>query len=629
MARRGWTRRGALGALASSGAVAACGRAPEAPAYAGAVVFAHGVASGDPGIDRVVIWTRVTPAQNGPVPVRWVVARDRQLRNVVKTGIIETSELRDYTVKVDVTGLRAGAPYFYGFLAGDQASPIGKTRTLPRGELEQLKLAVVSCASYPHGFFNVYGAIADREDIDLVVHLGDYIYEYGLGGYGGDVGVALGRIPKPEIECTSLADYRLRHAQAKEEAELKALHAACPWIVVWDDHEIADDAWSGGALNHSTPAGEGAWDQRKRAAMQAYYEWMPIRDPAPGAAFEAINRVFQFGDLFTLCMLETRLLARGQQIDLTKEMPLYETPWDFSNPAAPRPVSPAARYPDSVRMVPVPYELIGSELVPIWEWRRVQAATANPGDPGPGIYFVPDREKLRALLDRPERQLLGQAQEQWLQQQLNTAHRNGVAWQLIGNQTLMAPMLAPDLSGLPRDFVDTLERMQPGAGKLLFFSRFGVPLTTDSWDGYGAARARLIDIFRQVGGNAIVLTGDSHSAFVNEILTRDNQRVAVELAGASVTSPGYGDVFRDPRLDLNAAIQRRNPHVKWTDQRHRGYFTLTLTKDLARADFFIVSTVASREFEERAAASFTIRPDDTPGLGAPERVESERAEPPV
>jgi phosphodiesterase/alkaline phosphatase D-like protein len=166
-------------------------------------------------LDRLIIWTRVTPEQSGPVPVRWIVARNRELTDVVKTGIVEANAARDYTVKADVSGLRAGAPYFFGFRAGVAESAIGRTRTLPRGRLDQVKIAVASCASYPHGFFNAYDALAKQEDVDVVVHLGDYIYEYGVSGYGGDTAIALGRIPSPEVECTRLEDYRARHAQYK------------------------------------------------------------------------------------------------------------------------------------------------------------------------------------------------------------------------------------------------------------------------------------------------------------------------------------------------------------------------------------------------------------------------------
>lgn len=609
-----WTRRGALSALASAIA-AACGRTPAAPRYIGALSFDHGVASGDPGIDRVVIWTRVTPAQTGPVPVRWVVARDRGLTNVVQTGVIETSELRDYTVKADVTGLRAGAPYFYGFLAGEERSPVGKTRTLPQGRLDTLKLAVAACASHPHGFFNAYEAIARRDDVDLVVHLGDYIYEYGLSGFGGSTGVSLGRIPRPEIECISLADYRQRHAQYKAEPELQHAHAAVPWIVAWDDHEIADDAWSGGAAGHD-PRTEGAWAVRKRAALQAYYEWMPIREPAPGNAPEAINRVFQFGDLMTLAMLETRLLARTQPFDYARDMPLYSTPWDFSNPQAPRAVSPSQASAPNVRMIPVPYEEIGGQYVPIWEWSRVQAATADPMRPPMGIRFAPDRARLAALLSARERTMLGAAQEQWLARQFTQSHQQGVAWQVLGNQSLLARALAPDLSSAPEAVQSALDAINPGASRLLFFTRFGLPISTESWDAYPMERARLLAILRQVAGNALVLSGDTRAAWANEVAAADGSRIAAEFGAPSVTAPGFGDAFASSGLDLDSLLVSGNPEVKWTDQMARGYLLLTLTKALATAEFFGVSTTASREFETRRIAGFTVRADDAPGVGA-------------
>jgi alkaline phosphatase D len=246
------TRRGALAATA--GLAAACAQNIDTPPYEGVVAFNHGVASGDPRHDRVIIWTRVTPDQAGPVPVRWIVSRNRELTDVVKTGVVETNEARDYTVKADVTGLRAGAPYFYGFRAGEAASAIGKTRTLPRGRLDELKIGVVSCASYPHGFFNAYEALARRDDVDLVVHLGDYIYEYGLAGYGGDIAVQLGRVPTPDVECLRVQDYRLRHAQYKTEVELQAAHAIAPWGTTTKSPTIPS-AWARKTISRTKASG--------------------------------------------------------------------------------------------------------------------------------------------------------------------------------------------------------------------------------------------------------------------------------------------------------------------------------------------------------------------------------------
>ena len=594
---------------AGRGAVAACTKAPEAPPFGGRVGFAHGVASGDPTQDSIVLWTRVSPDQAGPAPVRWVLARNQELTQVVKTGVIETDAARDYTVKVDVTGLRSGAPYFYGFLCGDQVSPVGKTQTLSQARLAKLTLAVASCASFPHGFFNAYEAIARDDAVDVVVHLGDYIYEYGVSGYGGESAIRLGRIPNPQIECVALADYRLRHAQAKAEPELQAAHARCPWIVAWDDHEIANHDWSGGA-ERST----GDWAARKQAALQAYYEWMPIRDPAPGYAFEAINRSFQFGDLASLIMLETRLLQRTQPFDLARETPLRMRAWNFANPNAPLPL--AAPLPGAnVRMLPAPYEEIDGEAREVSDWGRVKNLIADPLHPPPGFFFLPDSVRLAEMLNAPERTLLGAAQERWFERQLKDSVAAAKPWQIIGNQVLMAHVDAPDLSSLSDNAIAQIERKQPGARRKINFTRSALPLNTDAWDGYPASRARVLGAMRRANAHAIVLSGDSHAAWANEI-SDANGRVAVELGTTSITSPNEADVFLAHGFNFASGLKARNPHIKWTDQIRRGFLKLTLTKVAAKAEFVTVSTVASKEYQVARAAAFTIAPDEGGVVGA-------------
>ena len=605
------TRRGALGAIGATTA-AACTLDIETPSYEGAVAFNHGVASGDPRGDRVIIWTRVTPERAGPVPVRWIVARNRQLTDVVKTGVADANETRDYTLKLDVAGLRPGAPYFYGFRAGDQQSGVGKTRTLPRGRLNQMKLAIVSCASYPHGFFNAYEALGAREDVDIVVHLGDYIYEYGLSGYGGEAAIALGRIPSPEVELQSLQDYRQRHAQYKAERELQAAHAVAPWIVVWDDHEIANDCWAGGAQNHNE--GEGEWATRKRAALQAYYEWMPIREPEQGRAFEAINRAYRFGDLFTLIMLETRLLARTEPFDYATQMPLQQTRWNFANPNAPVALRPEEPDVPGQRLLPSLFELAGDQLVAVYDWRRVGPALANPAQLPRGFHFSADLDAINAALNAPDRALLGEAQEQWFGRELNQSKQDGAVWQVIGNQVLMAPVAAPDLSATPPALAQALERLRPGVTQLLDLTRAPIPLNTDSWDGYPAVRARVLAQMRAAGGNTIVVTGDTHTAWASEL--NDGQgRVAIELGANSVTSPSDVEYFAAAGIDFSAGVRARNPHVKWTDAPGRGFVLLTLKKDEAIAEFFTVSTILAKQYETARIAAFAIAPDDAPGIG--------------
>jgi alkaline phosphatase D len=243
--------------------------------------FRHGVASGDPLADRVILWTRVTPRAVTDAPVvSWQVARDAKFTQIVSRGQTQTGTARDFTVKVDVTGLEAGTAYYYRFESQGARSAIGRTRTLPREGVSRLRLGVVSCSNLPQGYFNAYACLARRADIDAVLHLGDYIYEYANEQYGD--GTKLGRIPAPNKEMVALQDYRQRHAQYKADPDSQEVHRQHPFIVTWDDHEFTNNAWMGGAQNHNADQGEGEWAPRRAAAVQAYYEWMPIREDAPG-----------------------------------------------------------------------------------------------------------------------------------------------------------------------------------------------------------------------------------------------------------------------------------------------------------------------------------------------------------
>ena len=294
------SRRRFLGALGVSVVAASAVRETRA-----SHVFPHGLASGDPLQDRVILWTRVA----GPpeTDVRWSVAADSDMRKVVARGTRRTDRSRDWTVKIDVTGLDGGTTYFYQFEAFGERSPLGRTRTLPVGRVERLKLAFTSCANMPSGYFNVYACIAERDDLDAVVHLGDYLYEFANVVYGD--GSRLGRTPVPDREILTLGDYRVRHAQYKRDPDLRELHRRHPFIAVWDDHEIANNAWRDGGSNHQPL--EGDWEARKAAATRAYFEWMPIRENVSGAG--PIYRSFPFGDLADLVMLDTRLVGRDQQ----------------------------------------------------------------------------------------------------------------------------------------------------------------------------------------------------------------------------------------------------------------------------------------------------------------------------
>ncbi len=273
-------------------------------------VFAHGVASGDPLADRVILWTRVSTSEAPATAVRWSIAEDEAFTKVRNQGEVQALASADYTVKIDAGGLDAGRTYYYRFTALNAESPIGRTRTLPSVAVPRVRLAVASCANYPYGYFNVYRRIAERSDLDAVIHLGDYLYEYEPGNYDNDS--KLGRRHFPPREILSLSDYRLRHAQYKTDPDLQEAHRLHPWICVWDDHESTNNSWQGGAENHN--AGEGDWQTRKRLAIQAYHEWLPIRAQPMNAKGLQIYRNFRFGKTADLIMLDTRLHGRSEQL---------------------------------------------------------------------------------------------------------------------------------------------------------------------------------------------------------------------------------------------------------------------------------------------------------------------------
>ncbi len=503
-------RRRAL-ALLGLGAAAPATRALAKDAAA----FHHGVASGDPLQDRVILWTRVTPQGPGDIEYRWSLDPiDR--RGGGKRGEGMTGADRDYTVKVDVSGLDPGRAYSFQFEAGGAKSPVGRTRTLADGPTKDAVLAVCTCALYPNGYFNAYGAIAALPRVDAVVHLGDYIYEYGgPGSYGMDSAVAGERPHDPPHECVGLADYRRRHAQYKTDPQLQAAHARAPWIVVWDDHETANDSWMGGAENHQ-PATEGDWNVRKAAAIKAYYEWMPIREPAGGGF--SINRSFDFGDVASLFMLETRLTARDHQLYPDAEMPKEPTPADL------------AAY--------------------------------------------------RKRLADPARKMMSAGQEAWLERAMAESVKGGRPWQGIGN-------------GIEAN------------------AALGLPWGADMWDGYPADRQRFLALIEKARANAIVVSGDSHAFWANELYDAETggKRVAVEFGAAGITSPGPGESIA--AIPLGEAFAKHNREVRYNNQTAKGFVLLTLTHTQATAELLAVSSVKDKAFTTKPLATYRA----TPGPG--------------
>jgi alkaline phosphatase D len=266
--------------------------------------FYHGVASGDPLPDRVIIWTRVTPESAvARVSTKWEIATDEKFSSIVKVDTTSALAANDFTVKIDVEGLQPGTVYYYHFSALEKSSITGRTKTAST-KSDSLKFAIASCSNWEWGYFTPYSKIAEREVLDAVIHLGDYIYEYGTKKYGD---TSIGRINIPDYEIVSLSDYRTRYALYRLDKGLRSVHQQHPFITIWDDHEIANNSYIAGAQNHQPE--EGDYIKRKEAARKAYYEWLPIREG--GKHF----RSFSFGSLADVIMLDERLEGRTAPSD--------------------------------------------------------------------------------------------------------------------------------------------------------------------------------------------------------------------------------------------------------------------------------------------------------------------------
>ncbi len=487
----------------------------EAAASNGDGVFVHGVASGDPTAERVMIWTRVSGAgSDETVAVGWTVAADPELRDVVASGEAQATPDADWTVNVDVGGLRPATTWWYRFEARGQLSNTGRTRTAPGpDDGRELRLGVVSCASYAAGFFGVYRHLAAR-DIDLVVHLGDSIYESSAGEPV--------RRHEPAREPVSLADYRLRHAQYKTDPDLQVLHQRLPVAAIWDDHEVAGNAWEGGASGHD-PATQGPWAERRAAALRAYLEWMPLRLPDPDRP-RRIWRSLPLGANGELILIDTRHDGRDRQI---------------------------------------------------------------------GAYL----DDPAAALADPERRIMSEEQEQWLADRLRSATG---PWRVVANQVVLSPLSLE----VPEPFVDLADRLGVVvAGKVM---------NPDQWDGYPAARRRLLDVVGDDAvGSVVVLTGDIHSSWAFEVPTGGDTGappVAVELVTPSVTSDTFASIVGpDSELvtrSLVSIVEEQLGHLRWSEIRHHGYIVVSLTPERMQGDWWHVDAVDEPSTGERLVASW-------------------------
>jgi alkaline phosphatase D len=442
--------------------------------------FFHGVASGDPLNDRVMLWTRITDDAivSDSVPVQWRVATDTTMMTVVSSGTGYAKAANDWTFKVDAAGLQPNNWYYYDFFAQGKYSLRGRTKTLPVGDIDSVRLGVVSCSNWQYGYFGVYRLMKDRNDLDAILHLGDYIYEYEAGGYSANIS---DREHDPANEIITLTDYRTRHSQYKLDKDLRALHQQYPFINIWDDHESTNDSYKDGAENH-TEGTEGIWEDRKGFSQRAFFEWLPVREIAPGSY--SIYRNFEFGDLINLVMLDTRLEGRDEQVGATS-----------------------------------------------------------------------------SDVNSSSRTLLGTTQFNWLTSNLSASTKR---WNIVGQQVMISPLLA-----------------------------FGVPVNADQWDGYAYERTQLLNHVQNNSiSNFVVLTGDIHTSWVNDIPNGSYSSsncagsVGVEFVTTSVTSPGF------PIGVGVSLIQSLNSHIQYTDLTTKGYGILNVTKQRTQFDFHYANDVA-------------------------------------
>ncbi|CAM2011122.1 alkaline phosphatase D family protein [Acanthopleuribacter pedis] len=547
--------------------------------------FYHGVASGDPMANRVIIWTRVTPQQDSPVSVSWRMATDAAMANVVQSGTFTTDAARDYTIKVDVTGLDAGRTYYYRFQALGRTSLIGRTRTAPSGSVDHLRFAIVSCSNYQGGYFNAYSRLADRADLDAIIHLGDYIYEYEDGGYGYDD--AVGRGHEPANEIVSLSDYRVRYSFYRLDGDLQRAHQQHPFIAVWDDHEFANDAFKDGAENHS-PATEGNWETRKQNAFKAYFEWMPIRE---GSTENRIYRKLQYGNLVDLIMLDTRIEGREKDLEMEK-MGFLNSLESVKNLSLKKRdavtqadirlfveefLTQSVTVQGGTVAKTAGFEQLMDRLA-IQLWMTFQ----NNGEPveGKKAVFTPeDWGALKNQLSQAETNthkadlsILGQTQLNWL---LDNLRNSDARWKILGNQVMMMPVVG-------------------------FTNK-------DAWDGYKDERDRILNTIRDRDiDNVVVLTGDIHSAIAGDVPENmwaytffRTTSAAVEFVTPSVTSDNLDEFVGIPPGIVEGLLNTVNPQVKSVDLANHGYYVLDVRENRVQADWFWVNSIDRPDNGER------------------------------
>jgi len=566
------------GVVAGSSILSACGDSNNGPM----LQFNYGVASGDPLTDRVILWTHAKYAGFADsVLLTYQVATDASFSTIVSTGSVTASESTGYTAKVDATGLTAGSEYYFRFVRDQWISPVGFTRTLPASSATSVKFAVFSCTLYSAGYFNAYDH-ATKSGAQYAVHLGDYIYEYGSdpAKFGNSEAVTLGRVTAPANDIVSLEDYRTRYALYRTDPNLKALHAAMPWITVWDDHEFTNNAWVDGAENHNSTT-QGPWSARKAIAARVYHEWMPIRTQDTANLLK-IYRRFDFGNIFSLHMVDTRIEGRDKQYDAY-------------------------------------------------------------GDADGGITRY-----VTALTTRSDatHRMMSTTQQAWL---TNGMAASTATWQIMGNQDIMARMwfpasvlqaqatatVSPTTANLQAvttaisNFLTAKGTKAVGGQGALTPTQVALldkttnprlPYNLDSWDGYPLQRETILQTIKAQGKKFITISGDSHNGWFTNLTTLTDEKVGVEFAGSSVTSPGFESAGLGglaSSLDGTAVVPGGFgmglglvDDLNYVDTIRRGYLLMTATATSVKGEYVYVDNIKTTTYVASVGKTITVKASD-------------------
>lgn len=508
-------------------------------------VFTHGVASGDPLSDGIILWTRFEHTQSGTLA--WEIAEDESFTHIAARGEADASAANDFCAKVDARGLAAGRRYFYRFLSASGPSPTGETRTAPQSGDAPLRVALFSCANFGFGHFHAYAHAARDPEIDLVLHAGDYIYEMARGRYPSDAEAVPGRLFEPARTAIALSEYYQRYASYHTDPGLLELRRLKPLVATWDDHEIADNVWREGSPSHPRNV---PFADRVAAALKAYFDWMPVRV----SEGRRIYRSLDWGDLAAIALLDTRLAGRDRALS--------------------------------------------------YNAASIRALMQESG-----------AAAFRTELNDPARAMLGAAQEEWLAQTLARSKARGQPWQIILQQVVMGEQIAaPALARLAAPDATAATRRYLQAGAIV--SAAGLPWNLDSWGGYPAARTRVLEACAAHANNAVVLGGDSHNCWLNN-LGAPGRLSAVEFAAGSVTSPGMERLLPGGAPGEREALMREaNPALAWCDASRRGYGALTFTREACVAEWRAFADVRAPESSAPTATRRVSAASVSAGPGA-------------